>query len=81
MDRWEDLVEAEVRDNGKRITEVRGQFAGLHAWFRYFAERAMRIEPHPFENGVPGVDNHAEYIPFGMVVAITPWNSPLMIVA
>ena len=28
--RREELVEPEVRDNGKPIIEVRGQFAGLH---------------------------------------------------
>src|SRR5690349_7583488 len=29
---WEKLVEPEIRDNGKRIVEVRAQFSGLHAW-------------------------------------------------
>ncbi|MCR9136088.1 MAG: aldehyde dehydrogenase [Alphaproteobacteria bacterium] len=78
---WETLVEPEVRDNGKRIVEVRAQFSGLHVWYRYFADQMLAIEPADLENEVPGVSNKAHYVPFGVVVAITPWNSPLMIAA
>jgi acyl-CoA reductase-like NAD-dependent aldehyde dehydrogenase len=62
--KWALLVEAEV--NGKRIKEVRGQFAGLHYWYRHFATEANKSE---------------SYEPYGVVAAITPWNSPLMIAA
>lgn len=78
---WELLVEAEVRDNGKRIVEVRAQFSGLHVWYRYFADQMLKIAPMPLQNDVPGVENTVEFVPFGVVVAITPWNSPLMIAA
>jgi aldehyde dehydrogenase (NAD+) len=79
--RWPELVEAEVRDNGKRIAEVEAQFAGLHGWYRYFSRQALEIEPRPLDNRVPGVSNIAHYLPYGVVAAITPWNSPLMIAA
>lgn len=79
--RWPELVEAEIRDNGKRISEVNPQFAGLHSWYRYFAQLGLQIESQRLDNQVPGVVNHAHYQPFGVVVAITPWNSPLMIAA
>ena len=78
---WEKLVMSEVRDNGKRISEVNAQFAGLHSWYRYFANQALQIEPQRLDNQVPGVVNEAHYLPYGVVVAITPWNSPLMIAA
>ena len=78
---WSCLVEAEVRDNGKRITEVKGQFAGLHTWYRYFAKQALELAPQPLENQIPDVSNMAHFLPYGVVVAITPWNSPLMIAA
>ena len=45
--RWEKLVDAENRDNGKCITEVRGQFAGLHIWYRYFAAQVRTLAPEP----------------------------------
>ena len=79
--RWPELVEAEIRDNGKRISEVNPQFAGLHSWYRYFAQLGLQVESQRLDNQVPGVINHAHYQPFGVVVAITPWNSPLMIAA
>ena len=79
--RWPELVEAEVRDNGKRIAEVNAQFAGLHQWYRHFAGQLAAIESQALDNSIPGVSNSAHYLPYGVVVAITPWNSPLMIAA
>lgn len=79
--RWPELVEAEIRDNGKRISEINPQFAGLHSWYRYFARQGLEIEVQRLDNQVPGIINHAHYLPYGVVVAITPWNSPLMIAA
>ncbi len=79
--RWEELVEPEVRDNGKRISEVRSQFAGLHTWYRHFARAARDLAPEPQSNSIPGVKSTGYHVPFGVVVAITPWNSPLMILA
>ena len=78
---WEELVEPEIRDNGKRIAEIRGQFAGLHGWYRYFAEQARRVVPEKQDVSVPGVECATRFLPYGVVVAITPWNSPLMILA
>ncbi len=79
--RWEELVEPEIRDNGKRIAEVRGQFSGLHGWYRYFADQARQLSPAPQSNGVSGVESTGHWMPYGVVAAITPWNSPLMILA
>jgi len=79
--KWETLVEHEVSDNGKRVKEVRGQFGGLHTWYRYFASEVDKIKSHPLHNTVANVENHAAYEPYGVVAAITPWNSPLMIAA
>ncbi len=79
--RWEELVEPEIRDNGKRIAEVRGQFAGLHGWYRHFAAQARKLAPEAQDNGIPGVTSEGHWLPYGVVVAITPWNSPLMILA
>ncbi len=79
--RWTELVESEIRDNGKRIAEVRAQFAGLHSWFRYFAEQGKNIGPQAQNNTNPAVESETHYVPYGVVVAITPWNSPLMILA
>jgi aldehyde dehydrogenase (NAD+) len=79
--RWPELVAAEIRDNGKRISEINPQFGGLHGWYRHFAKLGREIEPRRLPNQIPGVINDAYYLPYGVVVAITPWNSPLMIAA
>jgi len=79
--RWQELVEAEVRDNGKRVVEVNGQFAGLHGWYRYFAQQMLDVESRQLQNQIPGVSSTAHYLPFGVIGVITPWNSPLMILA
>jgi aldehyde dehydrogenase (NAD+) len=78
---WETLVEAEVSDNGKRLAEVRAQFAGLGRWYRHFAALARTIRDEAQENSVPDVTSRTVYRPYGVVAAITPWNSPLMILA
>lgn len=78
---WEELVAAEVRDNGKRIAEVRGQFAGLGAWYRAYADAARGPHTASLAPHMRGVEVEAEYLPYGVVAAITPWNSPLMIAA
>ncbi|MCY3596507.1 MAG: aldehyde dehydrogenase family protein [Rhodospirillales bacterium] len=78
---WEELVGPEIRDNGKRVAEIRGQFAALHSWYRYFSDQARRLMPERQDVSVPGVECATHFIPFGVVVAITPWNSPLMILA
>jgi acyl-CoA reductase-like NAD-dependent aldehyde dehydrogenase len=79
--RWQELVAAEVHDNGKRVVEVNGQFAGLHSWYRYFAQQMLDVESHQLHNKIPGVSSTLHYLPFGVIGVITPWNSPLMILA
>ncbi len=76
---WQQLLIPEINDNGKRIVEVQAQLSGLHSWFRHFANEALKLQPEPLENDIPGVENTAFYEPYGVVAAITPWNSPLMI--
>ena len=78
---WEELVEPEMRDNGKRISEIRAQFEGLHCWYRHFAGQARHMMTEKQDVSVPGVQCATHFLPYGVVVAITPWNSPLMILA
>lgn len=79
--RWDELVEPEILDNGKRIAEVRAQFAGLHDWFRYFAEQGKDIGTDAHLNTNAAATSETHYVPYGVIAAITPWNSPLMILA
>ncbi len=75
------LGRVEQRDNGKLITEVRGQVMNIAQWFYYYAGLADKIGGDVIPVNKPGVINYTRYEPLGVVVAITPWNSPLSLTA
>ena len=75
----ERLAELESRDNGKLITEMRGQLRYIPQWFYYFGGLADKIEGRVIPIDKPGVFNFTREEPLGVVAAITPWNSPLML--
>ena len=75
----ERLAELETRDNGKLITEMRGQLRYIPQWFYYFGGLADKIEGRVIPIDKPGVFNFTREEPLGVVAAITPWNSPLML--
>jgi len=75
----EELAVIEARDNGKRLVDVLPQLRTLPKYFHYYAGLADKIEGAVIPNDVPGVFNYTRHEPLGVVVAITPWNSPLML--
>jgi (Z)-2-((N-methylformamido)methylene)-5-hydroxybutyrolactone dehydrogenase len=75
------LAEIETRDNGKLITEMRAQLRYLPQWFYYFGGLADKIEGRVIPIDKPGVFNFTREEPMGVVAAITPWNSPLLLAA
>ncbi len=75
------LIEIEINDNGKRIREVAAQIAGLSGWYRHFALALTKLEVEELNLDLEGVSAHLELIPYGVIGAITAWNSPLMIAA
>ncbi|MDH6622623.1 acyl-CoA reductase-like NAD-dependent aldehyde dehydrogenase [Streptomyces sp. LBL] len=75
------LAELEVRDNGKLFTEMFGQVSYVPQWFHYYGGLADKIE-----GTVPPMDKKGYFAytkkePVGVVAVITPWNSPLMLLA
>ena len=75
------LAEIETRDNGKLITEMRTQLRYIPQWFNYFGGLADKIEGRVIPIDKPGMINFTREEPLGVVAAITPWNSPLMLAA
>jgi acyl-CoA reductase-like NAD-dependent aldehyde dehydrogenase len=75
------LSEIETTDNGKLIAEMRGQLNYIPQWFRYFGGLADKIEGRVIPIDRPGVFNFTRQEPLGVVAAITPWNSPLLLAA
>jgi len=77
----ERLGQIEQRDNGKLIGEVANQVRGVAQWFYYYSGLADKIEGAVTPLPRRDVFNYTRYEPLGVVVAITPWNSPLALTA
>jgi aldehyde dehydrogenase (NAD+) len=75
----ETLAVAEATDNGKLIREMRGQLAVLPEWYHYFAGLADKIQGDVIPALRREILNYTLREPIGVVGAITPWNSPLLL--
>ena len=75
----ERLARVEVRDNGKLYREMIGQLQGLGVWYQYFAGHADKIEGRVIPTDKPNYFCFTRREPVGVVGAITPWNSPLLL--
>ncbi len=58
-----------------------GQTKYIGEWYRYFGGLADKIEGTVIPTDKPNMFNFTRYEPFGVVGLITPWNSPLLLVA
>ena len=77
----EALAAVEVRDNGKLMAEMSAQLKYLPQWFYYFGGLADKIEGAVIPIDKPGNFTFTRHEPIGVVAAITPWNSPLLLTA
>lgn len=75
------LAAIEVTDNGKLLAEMAAQLRYVPEWFYYFGGLADKIEGSVLPADKPGVFTYTKREPLGVVVAITPWNSPLLLLA
>lgn len=77
----ERLGRIETRDNGKLLAEMVGQVRYIPQWFYYYAGLADKIEGAVIPIDKPRMFNFTQHEPLGVVAAITPWNSPLLLAA
>ena len=75
------LAEIEVRDNGKLYAEVSAQTAYMAQWFHYYGGLADKIEGAVIPTDKADTFNYTRYEPLGVVAAIVPWSSPLLLTA
>lgn len=78
-DNAEMLAATEVRDNGKLMAEMVGQVSYLPQWFYYYAGLADKIEGAVLPIDKPDLLTYTRPEPLGVIVGITPWNSPLLL--
>lgn len=77
----ERLGRIEVQDNGKLLAEMGAQTRYISEWYRYYGGLADKIEGAVIPTDKPNMFNFTRYEPYGVVGLITPWNSPLLLVA
>jgi aldehyde dehydrogenase (NAD+) len=79
--RSNELAEIEVRDNGKLFAEMSAQTAYMAQWYHYYGGLADKVEGAVLPTDKPETFNYTRYEPLGVVAAIIPWNSPLLLMA
>ncbi|MEG1680475.1 MAG: aldehyde dehydrogenase family protein, partial [Stenotrophomonas sp.] len=73
----ESLARLQMADNGKPLGECRGMVESAIGTFRYYAGVCETLET----DVTPARGDYVSFTvlePFGVVAAITPWNSPIM---
>ena len=75
------LAAIEVRDNGKLIAEMGAQLRYLPQWYYYYGGLADKIEGSVIPIDKAQTFNYTRHEPVGVVAAITPWNSPLLLLS
>lgn len=73
------LAAIEVRDNGKLLAEMQGQLNYLPQWFHYYGGLADKVQGSTLPLDKKGYFAFTRHEPVGVVAAITPWNSPLLL--
>ena len=73
------LGRIETRDNGKLLRETSAQAAAISRWYRFFGGLADKIDGSVPPIDFPSVVNFTVREPVGVVAAIAPWNSPLLL--
>lgn len=75
----EKLAALEVRDNGKLFAEMLTQVRYLPEYYRYFGGLADKVEGAVLPSDKKDMFSYTLHEPLGVVVCITPWNSPLLL--
>lgn len=75
----ERLAKIEVQDNGKLLSEMGKQVAYLPEFYYYYGGLCDKVEGSIIPIDKPNMHNFKYYEPLGVCVAITAWNSPLLL--
>ncbi|MFI6344194.1 aldehyde dehydrogenase [Streptomyces sp. NPDC050560] len=78
-DHAEELAGLQVDENGKLIREMVGQAKLMPEYFSYYAGLAQMPTGTTNPLHVSDMLNYTVREPIGVVAAITPWNSPLLL--
>ena len=76
IENQEDLAQIMTAEQGKPLTESRGEIAYGASFIEFFAEEARRIYGETIPSPWPNARMVVIKQPVGVVAAITPWNFP-----
>ena len=71
----------QVHENGKLLSEMQGTGPGLAVLAEFMASLAETAYGYTSLSNVPNTTSYDVREPIGVVAAITPWNSPLSLLA
>ena len=88
LKRWHELIVAHAdelallmtKEQGKPLTEARGEVVYGASFVEFFAEEAKRVRGETLPNFKPGARTVILKQPVGVVAAITPWNFPIAMI-
>lgn len=72
----DDLAKILTLEQGKPLTEAKGEILYGASYFEWYAEEAKRIYGETIPANQPNQKILVEYEPVGVCAAITPWNFP-----
>ncbi|MCB0197868.1 MAG: aldehyde dehydrogenase [Anaerolineae bacterium] len=75
------LAQIETQDNGKLIREMSAQTKYMVDYYHYFAGAADKIHGEVIPTDKATMFNYTLREPVGVVGAIVPWNSPLLLLS
>jgi alpha-ketoglutaric semialdehyde dehydrogenase len=76
-----ELADLLAREEGKALTDARGEVVRAGQIFRFFAGEALRVPGELLASTRPGLVVEITREPVGVVTVITPWNFPIAIPA
>ncbi|MCV7355892.1 aldehyde dehydrogenase [Mycolicibacterium fluoranthenivorans] len=78
-DNADEIAQLQVDENGKLIREMAGQARLMPEYFNYYAGLAQMPTGNTNPLHLKDIFNYTVREPLGVVAAITPWNSPLLL--
>ena len=79
-DNSEDLARLIVAENGKALSDARGEVNYANSYVQWFAEQTLRIQGYTTPSAQPGVRTTVIRQPVGVAGLLAPWNFPLAMI-
>jgi succinate-semialdehyde dehydrogenase/glutarate-semialdehyde dehydrogenase len=75
-ERSEALAGLIAAENGKAMSDARGEVAYAAEFFRWYSEECVRLEGVYVESPAGGTRTVVTHRPIGVAALVTPWNFP-----